>query len=530
MKRPLHRGTWSPGRATAIVLAVALNLSPARAHAAPDRGEEAAAAEGEPGARNPADVRVESLPGSHTRGRLRNQRRTGARSRPGAVGAPAPTAPGGSGPVPSGGRGAPTATTVEPAEVPADPFSSMSHEAPMSSAEVERILEAEATAAPSNSIFAYKQKLVDAGITPSIQYSGLLWSNVHGGKSTGRQLTSFFAAAFDLDLEKLLGTWHGLTFRIGWNWYAGPSPTASLLGGLGSMSISFYEASNALRFYEIHLRQDFGESDRWSIEVGQMAADMDFMVSRYGAIFQNGTFGAFSSFTSFRNTTSVFRAPVYPLAAPGLLLRLAPLDGFLGRLGVYTADAGQDTDANWGFGWRLGHGGGATLFWEAEHDFRPAGRPGALTIGGWAVVGQERSRELPELRPSNLSFYAMLDQALLADAAGEPKLGLFARMGANEKLNANPIALSAEAGLNLYEPMEARPDDVVGLAFGTTRFGDDLRRLLGDIPRGESLLELTWTAKLASWLTLQPDLQYFFSPTFSRRDSLVFGLELSATY
>jgi porin len=432
----------------------------------------------------------------------------------------------------------PAASTAAPAAGKVPPRSDGAAEAARGSAgpagaslgEVEAELERRAPATPPNPVFAWKQTMIDAGITPALQQSALLWSNVHGGRETGTELTGFFSAAFDLDLEKLLGTWHGLVFRIGWNWYQGPTPTTSLLGGFGNMSVSYYEASNAFRFYEIHLRQDFGPDDRWSFEIGQLGADLDFMCSRYAALYQNGTFGAFSSFTSLRNTTQVFRAPIYPLAAPGVLLRMGFLEDLAARLGVYTADAGQDVVSNWGFDWRLGDGGGATIFWELEGSFRPAGKPGALTVGGWSVIAQRDSPEIEALEPSDLAFYASLDQAILADAAGEPRLGFFARIAVNERLNDNPIVLNTEAGLNLYRPLAFRPDDVLGLGFGTTRFGDRIRRLLTDLPRGETVVELTYQAQLTPWLMIQPDLQWFLSPAISRRDALLLGLEISATY
>ncbi len=402
---------------------------------------------------------------------------------------------------------------------------------PASIGAVEAELEDRAGTSPPNAVFAWKQRMIDAGITPALQQSALLWSNVHGGREPGTtELTGFFSAAFDLDLEKLLGTWHGLALRVGWNWYQGPTPTTSLLGGLGNMSVSYYEASNAFRFYEIRLRQDFGPDDRWSFEIGQLGADLDFMCSRYAALYQNGTFGAFSSFTSVRNTTQVFRAPIYPLAAPGALLRMGLPANLDARIGVYTADAGQDVVSNWGFGWRLGHGAGATVFWELEAGIRPGGRPGGLTIGGWSVLAQQDSPEIDILEPSNLAFYASFDQAILADAAGEPRLGAFARVAVNEQLNADPILLNAEAGLNLFRPLPLRPDDVLGLAFGTTRFGDQIRQLLPDLPVGETVVELTYQAQVTPWLMIQPDLQWFFSPAISRRDSLLLGLEVSATY
>ena len=38
------------------------------------------------------------------------------------------------------------------------------------------------------------------------------------------------------------------------------------------------------------------------------------------------------------------------------------------------------------------------------------------------------------------------------------------------------------------------------------------------------VIELTYRAKVAAWLSLQPDLQVFVNPNGSRRDAIAFGL------
>ncbi len=40
----------------------------------------------------------------------------------------------------------------------------------------------------------------------------------------------------------------------------------------------------------------------------------------------------------------------------------------------------------------------------------------------------------------------------------------------------------------------------------------------------ETVVELTYRAAITSWLSLQPDLQFFFDPHFGRRDAVVVGL------
>jgi carbohydrate-selective porin OprB len=40
----------------------------------------------------------------------------------------------------------------------------------------------------------------------------------------------------------------------------------------------------------------------------------------------------------------------------------------------------------------------------------------------------------------------------------------------------------------------------------------------------ETVLELAYRARIAGWLMLQPDLQFFFDPHYSRRDAVAFGV------
>lgn len=88
----------------------------------------------------------------------------------------------------------------------------------------------------------------------------------------------------------------------------------------------------------------------------------------------------------------------------------------------------------------------------------------------------------------------------------------------------------------------ARADDTSGVAFGIARIGASARGLDQDIRffNGnpsfpvrdcEAVLEVTYQAQVAPWMTLQPDAQYVFHPGGNvlnpdgsiRRDALVFG-------
>ncbi|MFO5243995.1 carbohydrate porin, partial [Salmonella enterica subsp. enterica serovar 1,4,[5],12:i:-] len=79
-------------------------------------------------------------------------------------------------------------------------------------------------------------------------------------------------------------------------------------------------------------------------------------------------------------------------------------------------------------------------------------------------------------------------------------------------------------------PFRSRPDDEAGVALATAVFGDRYRRSLGPgAEAAETALELTYSAKLTDWLTVQPDLQWVLDPSGdpALRDAWVVGVRLT---
>src|SRR5262249_17268963 len=212
------------------------------------------------------------------------------------------------------------------------------------------------------------------GFQPYLTYTGTLWSNLAGGRETGTQVNGYLAFGADVDLAKL-GAWDGLGFHTDFHWWQGRDPTKFLIGGVLAMALSAWEAASTFRVYNIYVRQAF-DDNRWVIKLGQIAADTDFMVSRYGGVFLNAAFGDLAS----QNLN--IDAPVYPLAAPGIYGSAHPCDWFTGRCGAYTGDAGDDLAGNNGFGWKLGNNAGYTFFSEAAATAAVGGLPGTYTLGG----------------------------------------------------------------------------------------------------------------------------------------------------
>lgn len=263
-------------------------------------------------------------------------------------------------------------------------------------------------------------------------------------------------------------------------------------------------------------------ADRVVIKLGQMAADTDFMVSRYGGIFLNAAFGDLPS----QNLN--IDAPVYPLAAPGVFILARPWPWLTGRFGAYTGDPGDDIAGNHGFEWKLGNNAGYTFFSELAASPPAPLYPAAYTLGG--IYNTGGSDQLGTESNDHYALYLMADQALVLNAHGDPVLGLFARISATPQSARNVVGVYADAGLAWFSPLVSRPRDVLGVAVSVLRFTEDFQQQSRDagaaVGGGETVIEITYQLAIAPWLVVQPDAQFFFNPATSRRDAQTLGVEM----
>jgi porin len=376
----------------------------------------------------------------------------------------------------------------------------------------------------TDAVNATRPVLTELGLKPYLNYSGLMWSDVAGGLRTGTDFAGYLDFGLDIDLAKL-GAWRGLGFRADAHWYEGPAPTLTRVGGLEAMALSGWEASNAFRVYDLYLHQSL-QNDRFLFKIGQLAADTDFMVSRFAGLFLNAAFGDLPS----QNLN--IDAPVYPLAAPGAYAFGQLWPRLAARVAVYTGEAGDDVASNHGFGWRLGAKAGWTVFGELALS-NDAGNS-AYTFGFICDTGGSLQFGIGTERDSHSEFYWMVDQTLAADEQGNPQVGAFARFTISPQSQRSVVGVYGDAGLNVFGPIAGRPDDTAGLAISVLRFtGDfvDETRAQGmDLGSGEALLELTYQAVLAPWLKLQPDLQFVLSPPDGQHNAVVFGVQAQASF
>jgi porin len=425
-----------------------------------------------------------------------------------------------------------------------------------------------------------RTQLEDKGVKISGGYTAEGWGNTTGGLKTGAVYTGILDFGATLDFEKLVG-WKGARVRTRWLWLSGRDASKELVGNF--LTISNIAGFNTLRMGELWFQQDlFPHGDNGlpglSLRVGQMMADSEFVISDYGALFTNGTFG----WPAFLYTNIPGGGPAYPMGTLGVRVAVNPWEWMTLQSAVFQGNVfAQDVNRH-GFRWDLNADQG--YFWINELQVRwnqrddARGLPGQAKFGAWfhtadsadpffdedgVPLADEDSSGNPETHPWNYGFYWILDQTLYREpgeavaAAGIGKdgksvfsskaseqteekasnqgLGWFGRIAFGPQ-NRNFVGLYFDTGVVYMGLIPTRDNDQVGVGFVYAQLTNGARRTLeleGSRQVGaEMVLEFTYKAILTPWLYIQPDAQFIINPgaTQDLRNAFVLGGRVSINF
>jgi porin len=359
--------------------------------------------------------------------------------------------------------------------------------------------------------------LNERGVLLQLDYSGQLFSNVHGGRTT----SGATHAAGQLDLSLSLDTqrlhlWPGGTFffLLRHQDGRGVSREVGSFSALGTLDEAERDFTQLAAWY---LHQGFFES-RLVAKLGRSDANVGFVDSELCELFLNGDF----------DPPGNIPMPTYPDPAFGLALFADPADWVTLAAGAW----GGDLDVH--------EHGGAGLFagrvfaiGEVTLHGRPLALPGHLSAGAWV-----RSVDTPD--PSgpadgrvferNYGAYALFDQTLTREAGnpdGAQGLGAWFQVSwTPADRNVNDLWLGG--GLVYTGPIPGRDADAAGFAVASqslTQGGGG-----ASDPPPELVLEWFYSIQIAPWLALQPDLQYLVNPQQNRRNAVVVGAQLSVAF
>jgi porin len=176
------------------------------------------------------------------------------------------------------------------------------------------------------------------GVTLTLTNTTDFLANVSGGIKTGAVGLGAVQPQLDLDLQKLAGWQGGLVHVHGLVTY-GPLFSANYLGNI--LAVSNIEAGPMARLYAFWYEQN-GSNDLWSVRVGLMLADSQFLQSKTAANFINNGI----SWPDFLSANLPASGPAFPLPAPGVRVRLKPRDDMQFQAAVFSGDPSGGNGSN----------------------------------------------------------------------------------------------------------------------------------------------------------------------------------------
>jgi porin len=378
----------------------------------------------------------------------------------------------------------------------------------------------------------FRTKMDDHGIDLSASNITDLLGNVSGGTGQSAIGQGRVEAVFDVDFEKLAGL-KGLTFHTNAYGLYGHGMSKSNLNN-NIMTASNIEAPPTVRLFDLWFQQNLLHDDV-SIRFGQLAADEEFMISQYGGLFINSVYGWPSSLA----TNLPGGGAAYPLATPGVRVKIGQTQPWSFQVGVYDGDpTGQGGNLH-GTNFNIGQGALsiAELAYGHNTDKDSKGLPGTYKLGAWyhtenfddkrfdnigLSLANPGSTGTADVHHGNYGFYGVVDQGLWREKnAPEHGLNGFTRVFWMPD-DRNLADFQIDVGLNYKGLIRGRDDDTLGLAFSylnigksTSDFDKDTNRFNATSApvRGyESMIELTYQAPITPWFTVQPDFQYIMHP------------------
>jgi porin len=388
----------------------------------------------------------------------------------------------------------------------------------------------------------FRDELLNDGVALSPVWIGEVFGNPTGGMSHGVISDGLFNVALDLDMDRIThGGVDDMLIHANMLYVYGTSLSEKYVGDFSNTSnIAAY---NSVRLQELWLQKFFWEK-RLSLKVGNMAVDNEFFQSSSASLFTNGTFGAFTFIGS-----NVPNAPVYPVASPGVRLQFLPTSKFYVMAGVYGLDNNSDPAVNNQHGTRfaLNSDSGMLVMSEAGYLLNQSpndrGLQGTYRIGSWLDTGNFQTFESQAdfangtgpLQSAGASYgvYGVMDQQIYAH--GAEGISLFVRSGGAPS-NTNFVDYYVDGGFNFTGFIPGRDNDIAGLAVARSHVSGDFSE--SQVEQGapsstaETVIEATYKAQIAPWWSIQPDLQYIFTPSGVQgsRDALVLGMRSSVAF
>lgn len=312
----------------------------------------------------------------------------------------------------------------------------------------------------------------------------------------------------EFDLDALIG-WRGGQAHVHVlnNLGGMPNDRAATLQGINNIEV----ASQRLRLFEAWVEQKLGT--RSSVRVGLYDLNSEFYSNDAAGLLIAPAFGVGSEIAA----TGANGPSIFPSTA--LAVRFDhQLDdqGSYARFAVLNAAAGTFGDPQ---GVNLSFHDGALLIGE----FGVAHKGGKLAVGGWGYTDRHDDIVAVDaagdpLKRTAWGIYA-IGEVVLRDSEDAAGISAFARAGISDG-RTTPFRGGWQAGVLVTRLIPGRADSQLSFGVNQAYLSHGYRRLLTtdgvDSVPAETAFELTYSDRLAPWLSVQPDVQLIVNPAGER--------------
>jgi porin len=407
-----------------------------------------------------------------------------------------------------------------------------------------------------------RPQLTDCGVTFGLQEQSEVWGNLMGGRHAGSAYDGLTTASLKLNLNTLLDL-PDTVFFINAFQIHGRGPSARLVGNL--QVVSNIEATSGTRLYDFWLQTELLDR-RLDVRIGQEGVDDEMMITQYGALLLNSSFG----FPAMPSADLPSGGPSYPLATPFIRLKYAAGGGFTLVGALYNGDPAPpgtgDPQLRDGSGttFRLNdHVLAFTELWYTAPGSTDV-LPTTYKLGAWfdsarfadqyydtsgLPLAASSATGVAQPHAHDYGLYGIIDQVVWRRPGTQDQgIGVFLEaMGGPGDRNITNLFFAA--GMNWKAPFADRTGDSAGIGVSYQGISPSARHYSRDLAASgnlvapyasnEMVIEATYLYQMAPWWLLQPDVQYVVNPgaglpgAFGSRplkDDLIVGLHTTVTF